>query len=177
MVRLNRARLDYQEKFEELIAEYNNGALNIEDLFDQLVDFAQSLTLEDQRATREELTEEELALFDILTKPALSLTDAEIKQVKRVARELLETLKQKKLVIDWRKKQQARAAVKLCIREFLGQLPVALHPGASCREDGVGVSARVRLVLRRREERVRQRDLIAAPIPGTGREWRDGSNA
>jgi len=125
MVRLNRARLDYQQKFEELIAEYNTGAFNIEELFAQLVDFAQSLTAEEQRATREELTEEELALFDILMKPSVDLTDAEIKQVKRVAHELLATLKEKKLVIDWRKKQQARAGVKLCIREFLGRLPAA----------------------------------------------------
>jgi len=68
------------------------------------------------------------ALFDILTKPALSLTEAEMKQVKRVARELLDTLKQKKLVIDWRKKQQARASVKLCIKDFLARLPVAFTP-------------------------------------------------
>ena len=128
MVRLNHSRLDYQEKFEELIAEYNNGALNIEELFAQLVDFAQSLSTEDQRATREELSEEELALFDILAKPALSLTDAEIKQVKAVARELLDTLKRKKLVIDWRKKQQARASVKLCIRDFLSGLPTTFTP-------------------------------------------------
>ena len=128
MVRLNRARLDYQQKFEELIAEYNNGALNIEELFNQLVDFAQALTSEEQRATREELTEEELALFDILTKPAPTLTDAEIKQVKRVARELLATLNEKRLVIDWRKKQQARASVKLCIKEFLGRLPATFTP-------------------------------------------------
>jgi type I restriction enzyme R subunit len=134
MVRLNRARLDYQQKFEELIAEYNNGALNIEDLFNQLVDFAQSLTAEEKRATREELTEEELALFDILMKPTLSLTNAETKQVKRIARELLVTLKEKKLVIDWRKKQQARASVKLCIKEFLGRLPAAFTPAVIAQE-------------------------------------------
>jgi type I restriction enzyme R subunit len=79
-------------------------ALNIEELFTQLIDFAQSLTAEEQRSTREELTEEELALFDILMKPALTLTGAELKRVKRVARELLVILKEKKLVIDWRKK-------------------------------------------------------------------------
>ena len=66
-----------------------------------------------------------MALFDILMKPSVDLSDAEIKQVKRVAHELLATLKEKKLVIDWRKKQQARAGVKLCIREFLGGLPAA----------------------------------------------------
>jgi type I restriction enzyme, R subunit len=54
--------------------------------------------------------------------------DSQIRQVKAVARELLDTLKQKKLVIDWRKKQQARASVKLCIKDFLGRLPSAFTP-------------------------------------------------
>ena len=52
-----------------------------------------------------------------------------MKQVKAVARELLATLKEKKLVIDWRKKQQARAGVKLTIREFLAKLPPAFGAG------------------------------------------------
>lgn len=44
--------------------------------------------------------------------------------VKKVARELLETLKKEKLVLDWRKRQQSRAAVRVCIEEILDrQLP------------------------------------------------------
>ena len=40
----------------------------------------------------EKLSEEELAVFDLLTKPEISLTKKEQNQVKKVARELLETL-------------------------------------------------------------------------------------
>ena len=34
-------------------------------------------------------------------------------------------LKREKLVLDWQKKQQARAAVQVCIRDSLDQLPAA----------------------------------------------------
>lgn len=37
--------------------------------------------------------------------------------------DLLATLKQKKIVLDWRKRQQTRAAVKLTIEETLDRLP------------------------------------------------------
>ncbi|MCH7761488.1 DUF3387 domain-containing protein, partial [candidate division TA06 bacterium] len=43
--------------------------------------------------------------------------------VKAVAHDLLETLKQEKLVIDWRKKQQSRASVKVAIEVTLDRLP------------------------------------------------------
>jgi type I restriction enzyme, R subunit len=68
------------------------------------------LKTEDERAIIENLTEEELSLFDKLKKP--DLTEKEKIQVKNVSKELLATLKTEKLVLDWRKKQQAVAAVK-----------------------------------------------------------------
>ena len=45
--------------------------------------------------------------------------------MKAVAHELLENLRHEKLVLDWRKKQQSRAAVRLTIEEMLDQLPEA----------------------------------------------------
>ena len=66
---------------------------------------------EDQRAVAEGLSEEELAMFDILTKPEFDITDAEKVEVKKVARDLLQKLKEAKLVLDWRKKQRTRADV------------------------------------------------------------------
>ena len=62
-------------------------------------------------------------MFDILTKPEPVLTKAEEAEVKRVARELLETLKQEKLVLDWREKQQAKAAVMQTLKLELRRLP------------------------------------------------------
>lgn len=128
MVRLNRTRMDYYEKFQQMIADYNAGATNVDAFFAQLVKFARDLNEEEKRSIAEQLTEEELALFDLLTKPDLKLTAAEKKQVRQVARELLETLKKSKLVLDWRKKQQARAAVRVAIEQQLEHLPKAYNP-------------------------------------------------
>lgn len=92
-----------------MIDAYNSGAKNIEELFQELIDFAQSLKEEEQRAMREELSEEELAIFDILTKPEPKLTKKEEAEVKKTVRELLEKLKNEKLVLDWKKTQQRKA--------------------------------------------------------------------
>ena len=90
MVRANRSRVDFLEKFQEMIAAYNAGSKNIEEFFAELVEFAQSLKEEEKRGVAEGLTEEELALFDILTKPEPKLTKKEEDEVKDVAKNLLE---------------------------------------------------------------------------------------
>ncbi|MUL36772.1 type I restriction endonuclease subunit R [Gloeocapsopsis dulcis] len=123
MVRLNKSRANYLEKFQQMIADYNTGSRNVELFFNDLIAFAQDLDVEDKRAIAENLTEEELAIFDLLTKPEVNLTKQEEREVKQVARELLDTLKREKLVLDWRKRQQSRAAVRLAIEETLDQLP------------------------------------------------------
>jgi len=71
----------------------------------------------------EQLSEEEFALFDLLTKPDMKLIKNEEDQVKEIARDLLDTLKAEQIVLDWRKHQQSRATVRLCIEEKLDNLP------------------------------------------------------
>jgi type I restriction enzyme, R subunit len=44
-------------------------------------------------------------------------------EVKKIARELLSKLKREKLILDWRTKEQAKAAVRETIREELDGLP------------------------------------------------------
>ena len=58
-------------------------------------------------------------------RPAPELTEAERLQVKAVAEHLLEVLKREKLVLDWRKEQQSRAAVRLAVETELDLLPSA----------------------------------------------------
>ena len=101
--------MNYMERFQQMIDEYNSGAINVEEFFRWLMEFAKSLNEEEQRAVSEGLTEEELAVFDLLTKPEIELTAKERAQVKKAARDLLEKLKEEKLVLDWRKRQQSRA--------------------------------------------------------------------
>jgi type I restriction enzyme, R subunit len=123
MVAVNASRMDLAEKLQKLIDEYNAGSKNIEAFFAELKDFVQVLTAEEQRAIAEGLTEEELALFDILTKPKPVLTKAENTEVKNVCRDLLATLKREKLVLDWREKQQAKAGVMQTLRVEMRRLP------------------------------------------------------
>lgn len=112
MLTENPTRKDFMEKFQKLIDAYNSGSLNIEVFFKGLVDLTADLQVEDQRAIRENLSEEEQALFDILTRPVPELAEKEKAQVKKVCKELLETLKAEKLVLDWRKKDRARSDVR-----------------------------------------------------------------
>jgi len=124
LVRLNRRGADFAEKFEALIESYNNGSRNIEQLFEELLKLSNSLDDEQERHVRENLTEEELVIFDILTRPAPELTTAERDEVKKVARALLTRLKQL-LVLNWRQKSAARSTLKLAIEDTLDTLPGA----------------------------------------------------
>jgi len=128
MVRLNRTRINLMEKFQQMIDEYNSGAVNIEMFFDKLLNFAKELNKEEQRKISEKLSsEEELALFDLLYKS--DLTNKEKSQVKVAAKDLLEVLKKEKLVLDWRKRQQARADVLYTIHTVLDkELPRSYTP-------------------------------------------------
>ncbi len=111
------------EKFQRMIDEYNQGAANLEEFFERLLKFVKELQEEEKRGVSEGLSEEELAVFDLITKPEMKLTKKEEGQVKKVARELLETLKLEKLVLDWRKTQATRAAVRVAVEDKLDELP------------------------------------------------------
>jgi len=118
LIRLNKSRADFAEKFEELIETYNLGSRNIEELFEELVRLSRNLSEEQQRHVREQMSEEELAMFDILTRPAPELSAEERSEVKKVAKDLLARLKTI-LVLNWRQKAAARATLKLTIENVL----------------------------------------------------------
>jgi type I restriction enzyme R subunit len=120
MIRTNRTRADFLQRFEELIADYNAGSRNIEQLFNDLLALSKSLDDEQGRHVREGLTDEQLVLFDILTRPAPDLTPEEEKAVKKVARSLLEAIRAR-LVLNWRDKQQARAGMLDSIKTTLDE--------------------------------------------------------
>lgn len=123
LTRLNPTHVDLYERFQRLLDQYNAGSLNVQQYFDELVKLSNSLTEEEARAVSAGLTEEQLAIFDLLTRPVPDLTADEERQVKRVAEEVLAVLKREKLVLDWRNEQQTRAAVRVAVEETLDRLP------------------------------------------------------
>jgi len=120
MVRLNPTRADYLEKFQALIESYNSGSRNIDEIFKELLALSTALTEEQTRHVRENMSEEELTILDILTRPAPGLSTEEREEVKKVARHLLEKLK-KLLVLGWRQKISTRARVKIEIENALDE--------------------------------------------------------
>jgi type I restriction enzyme R subunit len=100
MVEKNPLRVDYYQRFQEIIDEYNRGkdSVTIEQTFKRLIGFVNSLSAEESDSKREGLTEEQKAIFDLL-RQGIKLTETDKKQVKNIAIELLEDLKKEKLKV------------------------------------------------------------------------------
>lgn len=127
---INPTRIEFVERIEALIADYNAGSLNIDEYLRRLVALSGDLNAEEQRAVTEDMTEQELAIFDLLTKPEPVLTAEELVIVRASAKRLLEHLHDK-LVIDWRRKADASAGVRTEIKKVLDEdLPEQPYPPA-----------------------------------------------
>ena len=128
LVQLNPTRANFRETFEALIASYNAGSRSVEEVYKQLLQLSLQLSQEQQRHIRENLSEEELAMFDILLQSAPDLSDSDRAKVKQSARELVQRIKDL-LVLSWKQKFDARAKLKVVIEEALDiGLPRAYTP-------------------------------------------------
>ena len=87
MLARNPTRMDYQQKYEDIVAGCNNDKdrVTIEETFAQVMDLMASLDAEERRGVEEGLSEDELALFDLLKKEELG--KAERERVKQASRE------------------------------------------------------------------------------------------
>ena len=130
MVRKNRTRQKFMERLNALLHEYNSGSKDRDEFFGELMELAKALSQEEKRAAVEGMNEDELAIFDILRKDNLTPDDEQ--KVKKASHELLESLHDK-LSLDWRKKQDARADVKVTIQRFLfSKLPEPTYTEQDC---------------------------------------------
>lgn len=63
-----------RKDFEKMIEEYNSGSKNVDLIYRDLVDLAEYLSDEQKRHIKENISEEELVLLDILIKHEMELT-------------------------------------------------------------------------------------------------------
>lgn len=126
MLARNPERMDYYRKYQELIADYNRekDRVMVEDTFVRLVELAESLDEEQRRAVEEGLSEDELALFDLLKKENISKVDRE--RLKQASRSLLASLRQQLAAMrHWTQNVQTQAEVEVLILDHLHQtLPI-----------------------------------------------------
>ena len=110
----NPLRIDFYERYQQIIDDYNQGKeyRSIKEIFDELVVLLSDLSVEEQRAERENLEEDELTVFDMLVANK-KISDKERAKVKVAARELLERLKENEFKVNhWTEKVQTTAAVR-----------------------------------------------------------------
>lgn len=114
MVLNNPARIDYYKRYNEIIDEYNaeqdKAAIAI--VFEKLMELSQSMSDEMQRYVREQFdNDRQLAIYDLLFSENLSASD--IKEIKAMAKEMYNTIKE---MIDgfdhWKDKDVTKAQVK-----------------------------------------------------------------
>ena len=139
LIAQNPLRTNLQRHYEELVEAYNRekDRVTIEKTFEALLKFVEELDDESRRAVREGLTEESLALFDLLLKPGLSKQDTQ--RIKKVAGDLLATLKAERPRIEnWQEKEATRDAVRVAIQDFLWDDRSGL-PSPAYNEDDIKV--------------------------------------
>ncbi|MGH8070162.1 MAG: type I restriction enzyme endonuclease domain-containing protein [Candidatus Entotheonellia bacterium] len=112
--------MDYYKKYQEIIADYNRekDRVTVEETFARLLDLANSLDAEQRRAAQEGLSENELALFDLLYQPHISQADRE--RLKQASKGLLVALQEGfRSMENWTQKEQTQAHVRVLILDRL----------------------------------------------------------
>ncbi|WP_374601966.1 type I restriction endonuclease subunit R [Arenimonas sp.] len=120
LLAMNPMRKDYQERYEEIVADYNRDVdrATIEATFQRLLLLTQGLSEEEQRAVEMGLDEESLAMYDLLRKP--DLDKAGIEKLKNVSKGLLATIKVRLAEIaDWQATETNRDTVRITIHDYL----------------------------------------------------------
>ncbi|MCF0242981.1 MAG: type I restriction endonuclease subunit R, partial [Treponema sp.] len=117
-----RTNLVKSEKFSEIIQEvmnrYLNGMLTNEEVIQELLQLAKSITEAKKAGDDLGLTDSELAFYDALTKPEAVKDFYENDELVAITKELTEALR-KNRTIDWQKKESARAKMRMMIKKLL----------------------------------------------------------
>lgn len=122
MLRRNTTRTKFAERFRNIIDEYNAGGSQNDDFYEKLLKLMEELRAEEERHIKEELSEAELELFDLLRKEHLTVDEE--KRVKLAAKELYNTLTEKRkelFIVGWQNDPQPKERVKGEIVHILNQ--------------------------------------------------------
>ena len=121
MLRGNPLRIDYYQRYQEIVGEYNrdNKKDEIAIIFENLMKLVSELDDEQKRYVREGFeSDEELTMFDLIMKDSLS--KEEVKKVKKLAQTMLSKIKAHIHELDhWRDKEETQSIISVLIRDLL----------------------------------------------------------
>ena len=128
MIAKNPARLDFYQRYLDIVAEYNRDKdeAEIQRVFEKLMRFYDTLDQEEERYIREGLeNEDQLAVFDLLCQNKIKLSKADREKIKNVSIALLLMLAARKQEMNsLRDRASAQAKLKVAIiNEMLAGMP------------------------------------------------------
>lgn len=122
MMRNNPLRIDYYQRYQEIVDEYNkdNKKDEIAIVFENLMKLVSDLDEEQKRYLKEGFnSDEELTIYDLLIS-GQSLSKDDIKKVKKLAQEMLIKIKNRIHELDhWRDKEETQSIISVMIRDLL----------------------------------------------------------
>jgi type I restriction enzyme R subunit len=104
------------ERLKELIEKYNAKTLEASEIIEKLVEIARELREKIQEGKRLDLTEEELAFYDMLLSKRIF---ENYEEVKEVAKLIVEKLGVYVRIADWNKKETIKAKIRKALKDVL----------------------------------------------------------
>lgn len=129
MLKINKTRRKFSERYQVIIDRYNSGANEAEYYFEQLEKLLEELKEEQNRHTLVGLTEDELEIYDLLLIKGKKSNKEETQKVKLATKNLYKKLSENReslLVADWYKDENTTLNLKKAVTDSLdADLPVS----------------------------------------------------
>jgi len=119
-VRLRKNPIRYKSLYEMLlkvIEKYSVRLIDTSDVIEELIEIAKELKKTAEEGKILDLSEEELALYDLLHSKVGSMETSE--EIRDIVKEILDKLGSYIKVADWHKKESIRAKIKMIVKESL----------------------------------------------------------
>ncbi len=110
----------FSEKLEESINRYHNGALEMAQIIEALIELAQEMRTEANRGEDLGLRGDEYAFYEALALSESAKVVMGDDQLLTIAREVAQTVRNN-ASIDWRQREQVQAKLRVMVRRFLNR--------------------------------------------------------
>ena len=108
----------FSERLQDAIARYHTNAITTAEVIEELIKLAKDIREARARGENENLSDDEIAFYDALAENDSAIEVMGDQQLKVIAHELLNSLKEN-VTVDWTHKASARARMRVLIKKIL----------------------------------------------------------
>ena len=106
----------FEERIKKTLSKYHGNFENVDTLFPEFESVAKDITLQTQRKQQLNLTDEEIAFYDIILMGKDFVNDDKL--VRQVAIDVVKCIKNN-MTVDWLNQDNVKAEIRSCIRKVL----------------------------------------------------------